>query len=90
MQRQQSLKELIQMSGDGLTEREAQAICAQILEYHDIFSLHDNEYGMVDIVKHHVDTDNHHPINQALRRIPYAHRAEMLKLVQGMLQNKII
>ena len=90
MQRQQSLKELIQMSGDGLTERKAQAICDQIQEYHDIFSLHDNEYGMVDIVKHHVDTDDHHPINQALRRIPYAHRAEMLKLVQGMLQNKII
>lgn len=33
--------------------------------------------------------DDHHPFNQALRRIPYAHRAEMLKLVKGMLDNHI-
>ena len=89
-QRQQSLKALIQMSGDGLTECEAAAICAQILQYHDVFSLQDDEYGKVDIVKHHIDTDDHHPINQALRKIPYAHRAEMLKLVQNMLQSNII
>ena len=89
-QRQQSLQALIQMSGDGLTECEAEAIYAQILQYHDVFSLQDDEYGKVDIVKHHIDTDNHHPINQALRRIPYAHRAEMLKLVQNVLQSNII
>jgi len=90
MKRKQCLKELVQMSGDGLTEHDAELIRAQILQYHDVFSLQDGEYGKVDIVKHCVDTDNHHPINQALRRIPYAHRAEMFKLVQGMLDNHII
>ena len=69
------------MSGDGLTECQAEAICVQILQYHDVFSMQDDEYGKVDVVKHHIDTDDHHPINQALRRIPYAQRAAMLKLV---------
>ena len=41
-------------------------------------------------MKHHVNTEIHSPINRPLRHIPYAHRAEMLKLVQSMLQNNII
>ena len=89
-QRRQQLAELIQMSGDGLTTEEAQLMRDQILYYHDVFSLEEGEYGKVDIVQHHVNTEAHPPINQPLRRIPYAHRAEMLKLVQSMLQNNII
>ena len=89
-QRKQQLAQLIQMSGDGLTTEEAQLMRDQILYYHDVFSLEEGEYGKVDIVQHHVNTEAHPPINQPLRRIPYAHRAEMLKLVQSMLQNNII
>jgi len=54
-----------------------------ILQHHDVFSLQDDEYGRVDIVKHFVNTDDHHPINQTLLRIPYAPRAEMLKTGSG-------
>ena len=86
-QRRQWLADLIRMSGDGLTTQDIHLIQAQILQYHDV---EEGEYGKVDIVKHHVNTEVHSPINQPLRRIPYAHRTEMLKLVQSMLQNNII
>ena len=36
-----------------------------------MFSLQEDKYGKVDIVKHYVDTDDHHPFSQPLRRIPY-------------------
>jgi len=72
-QRKQKLVNLIQMSGDELTTQDAHLICDKILEYHDIFSLEEWEYGKVDIVKHYVNTEAHPPINQPLRRIPYAH-----------------
>ena len=60
------MKELIQMSGNELTEHDAELIHAQALQYHDVFSLQEDEYDKVDTIKHHVDTDDHHPINQAL------------------------
>ena len=89
-QRQQRLADLIQMSGDGLTTNDIHLIQEQVLQYHDVFSLEEGEYGKVDIVKHHVNMEVHFPINQLLRRIPYAHHAEMLKVVQSMLENNII
>jgi len=54
------------MSGNELTEHDAELIHAQALQYHDVFSLQEDEYDKVDTIKHHVDTDDHHPINQAL------------------------
>ena len=78
------------MSGDGLTTKDIYLIQEQVLQYHDVFSLEEGEYGKVDIVKHHVNTEVHSPINQPLRRIPYAHCAQMLKVVQSMLENNII
>ena len=62
------LADLIQMSGEGLTTKDTQE---QVLQYHDVFSLEEREYGKVDIVKHHVNTEVHSPINKPLRRIPY-------------------
>ena len=47
------LADLIQMSGEGLTTKDTHLIQEQVLQYHDVFSLEEREYGKVDIVKHH-------------------------------------
>jgi len=77
------------MSGDQLITKDIHLIQEQVLHYHDVFSL-EGEYGKADTVKHHANTEVYSPINQPLRCIPYALHAEMLKLVQSMLENNVV
>ena len=60
------------------------------MSYHDVFALQDHERGEVDKVTHTINTDDHPPIYQSSRRIPFAQHKEMLKLVNDMLQHDVI
>ena len=48
-----------------------------------MFALDDSELGHTDLVQHHVDTGDHPPIKQPVRRVPFVYRDKIAELVAG-------
>ena len=78
------------MVNSTLADSQVHDLSQLILSYHDVFSLQEQECGEVDGISHVINTDNHPPINQLPRRVSFAQRKEMSKLVNEMLQNNVI
>ncbi len=55
-----------------------------------MFALDNSELGHTDVVQHFVDTGDHRPIKQAVRRIPFVHRETIAKLVKEMEETGVI
>ena len=53
-------------------------------------SLHENEMGRTNIVKHHIDTGNALPVRQPLRRIPQSQAKAVDEQLEDMLRQKLI
>ena len=56
---------------------------------HDVFALDDTELGCTGVVKHTVDTEDHIPIKQPARRLPFVHR-ELSNMMDDLLNRGII
>ena len=56
----------------------------------DLYSTGPFDMGRTSLIEHAIDTGNHKPIKQALRRHPLAHQAEIDRQVSHMLQADII
>ena len=61
-----------------------------IKEYGDIFAMNDTELGCAEDTVHSIDTGEHMPIKQHPRRIPFALRGEVKKMIEGMLRQGVI
>ena len=61
-----------------------------LVEFADVFSMHDYDIGRTDLVYHRIDTGDHRPIRQTLRRQPAAYLDIIDKQVQDMLQHDVI
>ena len=61
-----------------------------LLEYSDIFALTSRELGHTDVIYHNIDTGDSSPIKQRQYRLPYVHRAELLKQTSEFLADGII
>ena len=70
--RQQQLKKIFIQSERRLSEEESLQLSDVLGEYHDIFSLCDDERGETDLVEFKIDTGDASPKKQAARRIPFA------------------
>ena len=57
-----------------------------LMEYHDIFSLDDNELGCGSQVKHNIKVTNDEPFKEWLRHIPLPLLEEVRTHVNDMLQ----
>ncbi len=55
----------------------------------DVFAVGE-ERGEVKLVEHKIETGEHPPIKQASRRIPYAYGGEITRMVNNMLEDKVI
>ena len=64
--------------------REKQPSTVTDCEYADVFPMDQMELGRTDLVQHVVGTDNHKPIKQAPRKIPFSLRPKVETLVQEM------
>ena len=53
-------------------------------EYHDVFSLDEDERGETDMIEFEINTGDELPKKQAARRIPYAARQEVAKQLERM------
>jgi transposase InsO family protein/predicted aspartyl protease len=61
-----------------------------IRSYAHIFSRNATDLGRNSMLPHRINTGDHPPIRQPLRRQPYAHQAEIERNVQEMLAAKVI
>ena len=88
--RQQQLRKTFIASGIQLSDEESSQLGNLLADYHDIFSLSDNERGETDLVEFKIDTGDAPPKKQAARRIPFAARQEIAKQLEEMQKNNVI
>ena len=67
-------------------EEKAGCACELLMEYHDIFSLNDNELGCASQVKHGIKLTNDEPFKEQFRCIPPLLLEEVRTHVNDMLQ----
>ena len=61
-----------------------------LLKFSDVFAASSNDLGHTDLIKHHIDTSNAHPIRQQTQSVPPAKREDTQELLLNMLQHDII
>jgi hypothetical protein len=84
------LKELWDRSCIHLNDEEIKQVKGLLAEYQDIFIKPDGELGRTDKVKHKIETKDALPIRQRPRRIPLHMQDEVDKIIEDMLEKKII
>ena len=75
---------------ESLSTDESEKLLECALQHHKVFAVGDRERGEVVGVEHSIDTGDSTPIRQVPRRVPFAVRGEMTKLVQEMLRDEVI
>ena len=88
--RQHQLRKAFVESRKGLSQEEALQLSYLLADYHDIFSLNDDERGETDLVEFKIDTGDTSPKKQAARRVPFAARQEIARQLDEMQSNNII
>jgi len=84
--RQQQISNLLRCTKEQLSEENYLPLEDLLTDYHDVFSLEEDERGEIDMVEFEINTGDELPRKQAARRIPYAARqevAEQLERMQG-------
>jgi len=85
--RQQKLQHLLK---DDISNPQRDELHPVLLQYHDVFSLSEDDRGETDIVQMTIDTGNALPQRQRVRRIPVAARQEVAKLLSSMQKSAVI
>ena len=71
-------EEVIQQMVDGLpselTSEQREKVRELLIQHRTILSLGDHDVGRTHLVEHTIDTGDHRPIRQALRRQPFQHQ----------------
>ena len=73
-----------------LTDEQFRQLKELIGENSDLFALQDSELGHTSLVQHKVDTGDHPPIKQPVRRIPFVYRDKIATMVAEMEQQGVI
>ena len=86
----QLLLEAVNLDQQHLTGPQQDQLKKFILPNYEVFPLDPSELGTTDIVTHAVSTGDHSPIRQHPRKIPFALRNQVTKMVDEMLTYKVI
>ena len=73
-----------------LTPLERDLLTQLITLFSDIFALDGSELGTTTLVRHVIDTGDQTPIWQAVRRMPFALRQDVDRMVGEMLAQEVI
>lgn len=73
-----------------LTEEEQGQLAALLQKWERVFSTHDEDFGRMDAVRHHIPTGDAAPIRERFRPLPPLLYKDMRALLAGMLQNGVI
>ena len=88
--RQQRLRAVLNLPVDGLTQTQKEQLAQFLLKSDDVFSLDDSDLGCTSLVCHSVDKGDHPPIKQPPRRIPFAQREIVSKMIEDMQQKGVV
>ena len=88
--RKKKLRMLIGEANHGVKSSEKEELYALLSEYHEVFSLEDNERGETDLVQLTIDTGDAPPQRQSARRVPFAAQQELAQLLETMQQSQVI
>ena len=88
--RQQQLGNLLRSTERRLSEEDHLPLEELLSEYHDVFSLEEDERGESDMVEFEINTGDELPRKQAARRIPYAARKEVAEQLERMQKTGVI
>jgi hypothetical protein len=80
----------LQSRTQGLSKIEKADLEALLFKYSDVISLHSHDLGRTSVVRHNIKTEGATPIKQPPRRLPYHQREIVRKLLDDMLQQKIV
>lgn len=67
-----------------------QELVTLLASYSDVFTLDSIELGTTDVVTHSIETGDHRPTRQPVRRTPFTLREKVDTLVREMLEQKVI
>jgi hypothetical protein len=81
---------LVNGLSEDLETEQAQQVRNLLLQFSDILSLNEYDVGRTTLVEHTIDTGDHRPLRQALRRHPQAHLQAIDDQVEEMRQHGII
>ena len=73
-----------------LSTEQSRTLTELLHDNHDLFILHDDDYGYCDIFPHKINTGQNNPIKQPTRRIPYHRRKALQDLLNTLLKQGII
>jgi len=66
-------------------------VSEELIQTHeDIFLKHEYDIGRISLVEYRIDTGDHRPIRQPLRRHPFQHLEEIDRQVEEMQRHNII
>ena len=88
--RQQQLRKTFIQPRRQLSEEESLQMSELLGNYHDIFSLSDDERGETDLMEFSIDTGSASPKRQAARRIPFAAHQEITSQLDKMQRNNVV
>ena len=75
---------------DGLTQSQRDQVGDLLYDFSDIFSRGALDMGRTTLVEHTIDTGDHRPIRQGLRRHPMAHLEVIDSQVDELIQNYFV
>ena len=80
----------LQSRVQGLSEAENTALETLLFNFPDVISLNSSDLGRTNVVRHRIDTQGATPIRQPPRRLPFHQRDLVKKLLDDMLEQKIV
>ena len=84
------LQDMLDRSSVNLTPDQVARLKHVLLQYCDVFVGEDGTLGRTDYVKHKIDTQGARPVKQKLRRTPMHLHEEVDKVMEDMIDRKII
>jgi len=82
--------EMLQSLPDELSVEQRETAATLLRRYEDVFSKGEFDVGCTRLIEHHIDTGQHRPVRQALRRHPTAYLDAIDEYVEQLRQQDMI
>jgi len=84
------VSEMLQSLPDELNEEQRETVATLLHKYEDVFSKGEFDVGCTRLIEHHIDTGQHRPVRQALRRHPVAYLDSIDEYVEQLRKQDMI
>ena len=84
--RREQLLSQLDLEVGHLEPAQEQKLTQLLFSYEDLFALDSNELGTTKVVAHRINTSDHPPVRQPVRRTPFALRKRVEEMVGAMLE----